>query len=239
MEGSENEVTSCGRGQGQLNRLQIAQFADEQNVGVFTQCSAEGVGKRAGMNTDLAVLHEAVLAAMHEFNRILHRDDVVVPLEVGEVHHGGKGGGFSRAGGAGNQNETFLQKGEFFQYRRQSQIVDRQYLRWNQTKDRGNPVFLLEEIGAITGDARHFVAKVNIEILFENFDLGLRRDLINHGFKFLVFEGWIIHPDEVGVDPQHRRIIGGKVEVGRLLFRHQFEISVDLSHAGPGLEQLN
>src|SRR5947207_5932243 len=119
------------------------------------------------MDTDLSVLHETVLTAMHKFNRILHRDDVVVPLEVGEVHHRSKGGGFSRASRTGNQNKTFLKKGELFQYRRQSQILNRQHLRWNQTKDRRNPVFLLEEIDAITGDARHFIAKVNIEIFFE------------------------------------------------------------------------
>ena len=30
MESSENKVTGCSRGQGELNRFQIAQFADEQ-----------------------------------------------------------------------------------------------------------------------------------------------------------------------------------------------------------------
>src|SRR5207249_8186505 len=119
-------------------------------------------------------LHEAVLAAMHKLNWILHGDDVVVPLEVGEVHHGGKSGGFSRASWTGNQDKTFLEKREFFQHWRQSQIVNRQHFRWNQTKDRGNPVFLLEEIGAITSDPRHFVAKVNIESFFEMFDLCFR-----------------------------------------------------------------
>ena len=108
MEGSENKVTGCSRSQGELNRFQIAQFADEQNIRIFTQSSTEGVGKRAGMDPDLAVLHKTVLAAMHEFNRVFHCNDVVVPLEVGEVHHGGKSGGFSRAGWTGNQNETFL-----------------------------------------------------------------------------------------------------------------------------------
>ena len=46
-------------------------------------------------------------------------------------------------------------------------------------------------------------------------------------------------PHEVTVDPQHWRIVGRKMQVGRLLFRHQFKESVYASHAVPALEQLN
>ena len=108
MERSENKVTGCGRGQGQFDRFQVAHFADEQDVRIFAQGSAEGGGKRASMNADFAMLHQAILAAMHEFDRVFHRDDVVVPLDVGVIHHGGESGGFAGAGWAGNQNETFL-----------------------------------------------------------------------------------------------------------------------------------
>ncbi len=71
------------------------------------------------------------------------------------------------------------------------------------------------------------------------FDLRFRGDLVDHGFEFLVFECGMIDPYEVAVNPQHWRIIGRKMKVGRLLFRHQFKESVYASHAVPGLEQLN
>ena len=35
----------------------------------------------------LAMLDEAILTPMHEFDRVLHRDDVIVPLQVCVIHH--------------------------------------------------------------------------------------------------------------------------------------------------------
>ena len=45
MQRSEDEVTSCGGGQRQLNRLQITHFADQEDIRVFSQGAAERISK--------------------------------------------------------------------------------------------------------------------------------------------------------------------------------------------------
>ena len=60
------------------------------------------------MDANLAMLHQAILAAMHKFDRIFHRDDMVVALKVGVIHHGSECGGLAGASRAGHQDETFL-----------------------------------------------------------------------------------------------------------------------------------
>ena len=102
------------------------------------------------MNANLAMLHQAILAAMHKFDRIFHRDDMVVPLQVRVIHHRSERGGLAGTGRAGDEDETFLQEREFFQDWRKAQILDRQHLRRDQTEDGRNAVFLLEKVGAIT-----------------------------------------------------------------------------------------
>ena len=146
---SENKVTGGRRGQRQLDRFQVAHFADENDVRVFAQRSAQRVGKGTGVHADFAMLNETVLAAMHEFDRIFDRDDVIVPLQVGVIDHRRERGRFTGTGRTGHEHETLLQHRKFFQDRRQAELVDRQHLRWNETKHGRDAVFLLEEIGTV------------------------------------------------------------------------------------------
>ena len=115
------------------------------------------------------------------------------------------------------RTRPFLRIGKFLQDRRQTQILDRQNVGRNQTKDRRDAVFLLEEIRAIARHPRHFVTEIDIGGFFEDLDLSFRRDLINHRFEFVVLQRWIIDADQLAVDAQHRRIVGGEVKVGSLL----------------------
>ena len=84
---SENKVTGGGRGQRQLDRFEIAHFTDEQDVRIFAQSAAQGRRKRACVHAHFAVVHEAILAAMHKLDRIFDRDDVIVALHIRVIHH--------------------------------------------------------------------------------------------------------------------------------------------------------
>ena len=92
VQSAENKVTGSGRGQRELDRFQIAHFADQNDVRIFTQCAAQRVGKGAGMDADFAMLNETILTAVYEFDRIFHRDDVVVAMEIRMVDHRGERG---------------------------------------------------------------------------------------------------------------------------------------------------
>ena len=98
---------------------------------------------------------------------------------------------------------------------------------------------MLEEIGAITGVAGNFVAKIDVGSFLKEFNFSLGRDLVDHRLKLVVLERRIIHAYQVAINPKHRRIIGGEVQVRGFFLGHQFKESVDASHAVPRLEQLN
>ena len=125
VERAENKVTGGGRGQRELDRLQIAHFTDEKDIRIFAQRAAQSGGERTRVHADFAVLHEAVLAAMHELDRILDRDDVVLPLQIRVIHHRRERGRFAGAGRAGDEDEPFFQQRKFLQHRRQAEFFAR------------------------------------------------------------------------------------------------------------------
>jgi len=67
---------------------QVAHLAYQDHVGVLPQHILEGSGERAGVAAYLTLVHEAVLVAVHELDRVLHGDDVPGPLPVDLVDHG-------------------------------------------------------------------------------------------------------------------------------------------------------
>ena len=58
---------------------------------------------------DLAVVDQAALALVHELDRILDRDDVVLAVLVGVVDHRGQRGGLAGAGRPGDQHQALVQ----------------------------------------------------------------------------------------------------------------------------------
>ena len=55
---------------------------------------------------DFALVDQALLAFMHEFDRILNGEDVFVFVVVDMVDHGGEGGGLAGASGSGHQHQA-------------------------------------------------------------------------------------------------------------------------------------
>jgi hypothetical protein len=76
VQGRERQVARLGDPQRRLDRLQVAHFADEHDVGVFAQHGAQGVGERVRVGVQLALVDEALLVPVEELDRVLDRDDV-------------------------------------------------------------------------------------------------------------------------------------------------------------------
>ena len=68
---------------------------------------------------DLGFFH-----VMHELDGVLDGEDVGLARVVDLVDHGGQGGAFAAAGGAGDQDEALLQH-HFLQHGRHAQLVQR------------------------------------------------------------------------------------------------------------------
>ena len=69
---------------GDGHRLEVAQLADEDDVGILAQRGAQRVLERVGVRVHLALVDQALLVLVHELDRILDRDDVILarPVDV-------------------------------------------------------------------------------------------------------------------------------------------------------------
>ena len=208
MQGAEDKVTGGGRGQRQLDRFMIAHFTDEQDIRIFTERAAQCSRERARVNADFAMLHETILAAMHKFDRIFDRDDVVVPLQVRVIHHRRERGRLARTGRPGHEHESLFEQRKFFQDRRKTQLLDRQHLRRNRD---GRPPRCRISAGKNSRDngpdARNFVTEIDVGCFFEDLDLPFRRDLVDHRLEIVVFERRVIDTHQVAIDAEHGRIV--------------------------------
>ena len=102
--------------------------------GIFTKRGAQRVGEALGVGVQLALVDHAILVHVHEFDRILDGEDVLVALGVDLVDHGGQRGGLARAGRAGDQHQAARLVAQLADHRRQSELVERLDLERNQTR---------------------------------------------------------------------------------------------------------
>src|SRR5262245_50803823 len=184
------------------------------------------------MNPHFTMLHETALAAMHKLDRILDRDNVIVPVQIGVIHHRRERGRFAGAGRTSHKDQSLLEKRKLFQNGGQAEVVDGQYFRWDQAKHRRNAILLLKKIGPITSHSGHFVTEIDVGSFLENFYLTLRGNLVDHRFEIVVLQRWIIDPNQVAVNAEHWRVVRREVKIRGLLLGHELEKCVDASHGG-------
>ena len=122
MQRAENQMAGAGGSDSQLDCFQVAHFAHQNHIGVFAQCASQGRRERFGVDAYLTMVHQAILALVHEFDRVLNRNDVIAPILVHIVNDRRQRGGFSRTGGPGHYHQPFLQHGKFFQHTRQRRL---------------------------------------------------------------------------------------------------------------------
>ena len=71
MQRAEDDVAGFGRGQSELDGFQVAHFADQNDIGVFTQRGAQRIGEGVGVRPQLALVDQAFFRLVHELDRIL------------------------------------------------------------------------------------------------------------------------------------------------------------------------
>ncbi len=76
VQGAHHEDAHLGRRDRDAHRLEVAQFADQHDVRIFAQGRMQRLGKTRAVQADLALADQAVLARMHELDRVLDREDV-------------------------------------------------------------------------------------------------------------------------------------------------------------------
>ena len=78
-------MTCRGCGERQLDRLQVAHFSHQNDVGIFAQCSPKRSGEGFRMHSDFPVIDKAVLAGVDKLDWVFHSDNVIPACFVGMI----------------------------------------------------------------------------------------------------------------------------------------------------------
>ena len=115
MQRGKHEVAGLGRLQRDFNRLLVAHFAHQNDLGRLPQGRAQRQRKAGRVAVQLALVNDGLLVAVHEFDGIFDREDVVRLGLVDAVENGGQRRGLARAGRAGDQHDAVLEVGNVSQ----------------------------------------------------------------------------------------------------------------------------
>src|SRR5436190_2094377 len=106
------------------SRMRLPTAAVQTRISSAAQRRAE----RARVDAHFSVVDQAALRLVHELDRVLDRDDVVLAVLVGVVDDGGQRGGLAGAGRPRHQDQALVQHGRFLEERRQPEVVGGQHL---------------------------------------------------------------------------------------------------------------
>ena len=111
MQGGEDEVAGLCRLQRDFNRLLVAHFAHQDDLGRLPQGRSQGQSKAGSVAVQLPLVDDGTLVAVHEFHGIFNGQDVVGLGFVDPVENGRQGGRLSRTRGTGDQHDAVLDVG--------------------------------------------------------------------------------------------------------------------------------
>ena len=103
---AQHQVAGLRGAQGDLDRLAVAHFADENDFGRLAQGGAQAVGEAVEISAQFALVERGHVVRMNKFDRVFQRDDVNGLGVVDLVEDGGQRGGFAGAGRAGDQHQA-------------------------------------------------------------------------------------------------------------------------------------
>ncbi len=212
------------RQQRRLDRLEIAHFADQNDVGVLTQCAPQRIRKRARVDGNFPLIHDRLVVAMEILDGVLDRHDVARTGRVDVVDHRGERRALAAAGGSGDQHEAALFLSDPLEHRRQPQLVDRLDARRDHAQHHADRASLLEHVAAEPSQSRHAVRQVYFLALAELLHMVGGEEHAGHRFGVVAIEplGLGRHHQHA-VDAHHRVAADFEMDVGRSAGDRDFE----------------
>ena len=123
VERAEHEVAGLRGGDGEGDRLEVAHFADHDDIGVLAERAAKSVGEGFRVSVNLALGDMATARRDDVFDRILERDDVVVAGAVDLVDERGERGALAAAHRTGHKHEAVVEFREELELIRQAELL--------------------------------------------------------------------------------------------------------------------
>ena len=158
----EHEVAGFGREQRGLDRLEVAHFADQDDVRILPQRAAQRMREGLRVDVDLALVDDRVMVPVQVLDRVLDRHDVRRAGRVDVVDHRRQRRALAAAGGAGDEHEAALFRGDPLQDGRQAELVDGLDAGRDHAQDQADGAALLEHVAAEAAQAGKAVGQVHL-----------------------------------------------------------------------------
>ena len=140
----------------------VAHLAHEDDVGILPERGPERVLERPGVQPHLALGHQALLALVHELDRVFDRDDVIGAGAIDEVHQRREGGALARPGRAGDHHEALREVAEILYLPAEAHLVGGAHLRGNHPEDRHRAMAVAARVAAKAGEAVDLIGPVYV-----------------------------------------------------------------------------
>ena len=106
VKSGQGKMPGFGDPQGRFDRLRVAHFADQNNVRILPESHSERRREGVRVTAYLALVDDAALVTVQEFDGVFNGQDVPKALPVNLVDHGRKRRRLSAAGWTCYKNET-------------------------------------------------------------------------------------------------------------------------------------
>jgi hypothetical protein len=209
----------------------VAHFADHDDVGVLAQDVLETFLEGKGVQADFALFDDGLVVFEDVFDGVFEGDDVLAAVGVDVFDHGGEGGGFAAAGGAGEQDDAARAFGDLPQLGQQAQFLEGGHLGFDVAHGQAILAALMEAVGAEPPDAGHEIGEIHLAQLL---DVGLvmaGEDVVDHRFHPFFRRVGAFHHHQFPVDAKDNGAADFQVNVGRAALDGRGENLAESIHA--------
>ena len=112
----KHEVSGVGSLERGVQRLEVADLADHDDVGILSEHAAQRLRESGRVGAHLALIDVAVDVTMQELDRILDRDHVRVPVLVDALNHRRERGALPRPRDSRDEHEPSWTKRDLLEY---------------------------------------------------------------------------------------------------------------------------
>src|SRR5438105_325900 len=229
VQGGEDQVARLRRQQRGFDRLEVAHFADEDDVRILSQGAPQRVREGHRVHADLALVDERAVVAVQVFDRILDRHDVRGAGRCALVDPRRERRALARAGGARHEHQAALVLRDLLEDLRQRELVDGRNLHRDDAEDHPDGAALLERVAAEAAEAGDAVGEVDLAVLLELFPVPGRQDRRGNRDHVVVVEPLVFsRRHKRPADAHHGVAAGLQVKVGGPAFDSNLQKVVDV-----------
>ena len=124
MQRRKHQVAGLCSFESDFDSLFVPHLAHQDDLGRLAQCRPQGQREAGCIAMQLALMDDAVLVGMQEFDGVLDGQNMVVMLLVDHVDDRRQGGGLSRPRRARRQHHSVSQGGDVPEFGRQIEILE-------------------------------------------------------------------------------------------------------------------